>query len=198
MLRLFIAVTLPQAALEACARESKRVEKALGQLARGVRFPRGEGLHFTLKFLGPTPQEMVAAIRGALEIAAREVEPFSLTLGGLQAFPSSRKPRVVFLGVREGGEPMTRLAAAVEERVAPLGFATEARGFTPHVTLARVKDFKAAPQIGERLATLEAIEIARVEVREVALMLSQLDSQGSRYSALARLPLGHLPVSTSS
>ena len=191
-------MTLPEAALLSCAQETRRVEEALGPLARAARFPRGEGLHFTLKFLGPTPDERVAQVREALGQAAREAEPFPLTLGGLQSFPSSKKPRVVFLGVREGGAPMIALAQAVERHVSPLGFASEARAFVPHVTLARIKDFKAAPKIGERLQTLAAVEVARVQVADVALMLSELGPAGSRYTALARFPLGHLSVSTSS
>ncbi|MGC4121071.1 MAG: RNA 2',3'-cyclic phosphodiesterase [Myxococcales bacterium] len=190
MLRLFIAVTLPEDALAACGRETKRVEQALGPLAKGVRFPRAEGLHFTLKFLGPVPEEQVAPIRAALEKAAATVSPFSLALGGLQAFPNPRRPRVVYLATAEGGLPMKSLAAAVEEQVSSLGFPSEERGFTPHVTLARVKDFKAAQRIGARIAELPAADVARFEVKDVALMLSELGAGGSRYSALARCKLG--------
>ena len=143
MLRLFVAVTLTEDALAACARATRRVEEALGPLASGVRFPRKEGLHFTLKFLGATPDEQIGPLREALEMAAREVGPFWLTLEGVSAFPTAKKPRIVFLGVSEGGPPMTQLAAAVEAHLAPLGFPTEPRAFTPHLTLARVKDFKA-------------------------------------------------------
>ncbi|HEY3448240.1 MAG TPA: RNA 2',3'-cyclic phosphodiesterase [Myxococcales bacterium] len=190
MLRLFIAVTLPEEALAACGRETRRVEEALGPLAKGVRFPRGEGLHFTLKFLGPTDEELVAPLKSALEQAAAQVAPFSLVLKGLQAFPNPRRPRVVFLATAEGAGPMKSLAAAVEEHVSPLGFPSEERAYTPHVTLARVKDFKAAQKIGTRIAELPAVEVARFEVRDVALMLSELSAGGSRYTALARLALG--------
>jgi len=190
MLRLFIAVTLPDEARARCADEAARVGRALGPLARGVRFPREEGLHFTLKFLGHVPEEQELPICAALAKAATEAAPFPLSLAGLQAFPSARRPRVVTLGVAQGGPEMTRLAAAVERHVAPLGFPTEARAFTPHVTLARVKDFKAAAQIGERIAALRAEEVARVEVGDVALMRSELSPGGSRYSALYRAPLG--------
>ncbi len=190
MQRLFIAVTLPDEALARCAGETARIGKALGPLARGVRFPREEGLHFTLKFLGYVPDEQEPSIHAALSKAATETAPFPLSLAGLQAFPSARRPRVVYLGVKGGGAEMTRLAAAVERHVAPLGFPAEARSFTPHVTLARVKDFKAAALIGARIAALSAEEVARVEVRDVALMRSELSPGGSRYSALCRAPLG--------
>jgi hypothetical protein len=88
--------------------------RAPGPLARGVRFPREEGLYFTLKFLGHVPEEQELPICAALAKAATEAAPFPLSLGGLQAFPSARRPRVVYLGVAQVGPEMTRLAAAVE------------------------------------------------------------------------------------
>jgi 2'-5' RNA ligase len=189
MLRLFVAVTLPDDALAACARETRRIEETLGLLARGVRFPRSLGLHFTLRFLGATLEEKVPALREALQASARTAAPFSITLKGLQAFPSAKKPRVVYLGVTEGEDAMKKLAAAVKDQLAPLGFPEEDRPFMAHVTVARVKDLEAAPKIGERLAALPAVEVARVEVKDVALMLSELQSSGSRYTALERARL---------
>jgi 2'-5' RNA ligase len=183
-------VTLPEQALAACARETRRIEQALGPLAKALRFPHGEGLHFTLKFLGEAGEEQVAPIIDRLTYAVNGATQFTVALKGLEAFPSARKPRVVFLGASEGGAPMIRLAQAFEEAITPLGFPANEHPFTPHVTLARVKDVEASREIGERLETLEAIEVARFEVGEVALMQSTLDSTGSRYSALRRLPLG--------
>jgi len=89
-----------------------------------------------------------------------------------------------------GARKAKALAAAVEDHVFPLGFESEERAFTPHVTLARVRDFKSAQRIGERIASLPADDVARFEVRDVALMLSELGPGGSRYSALARVGLG--------
>ena len=80
---------------------------------------------------------------------------------------------------------MVRLAAAVEESLAPLGYPTEQHAFTPHVTLARVKDTKNS-NICKLISNLSNIEIARVEVRDVALMRSELGAGGSRYFALHR------------
>lgn len=190
MLRLFIAVTLSEDALARCAEETARVERALGPFAHAVRFPREEGLHFTLKFLGAVPEDQESALRGALDLAGREAPPFALELGGLEAFPSAKRPRVIYLEAPKGGPEMTRLAAAVERHVAPLGYPTERRAFTPHVTLARVKDPRSAQRVGERVAALPARKVAELEVREVSLMRSVLSPGGSHYSALYRARLG--------
>jgi 2'-5' RNA ligase len=185
MLRLFVAVTLPEKTLEACAKERGRVEAALGPLAKGVRFVRPEGLHFTLKFLGWTPEPTVPALVAGLEEVASRLPPFPLWLEGLEAFPSVRRPRVVFLEVGEGAEPMARLAALVEEALAPLGFPAEQRGFTPHVTLARIRDPRFAAAIGESVGALAPRPVSSFEVTRVSLIRSELSNTGSRYTELA-------------
>ncbi|QGN07408.1 RNA 2',3'-cyclic phosphodiesterase [Halorhabdus sp. CBA1104] len=96
--------------------------------------------HVTLKFLGDTDPDQVPELTDELAAAVDEsgVEPFETELGGLGAFPSTDYIRVVWLGVREGGEQLTRLHEAIEERTVAMGFDPEEHDFTPHVTLARV------------------------------------------------------------
>lgn len=190
MVRLFIAVTLDEAALEACGRETQRLEAALGKLAKAVRFPRPEGLHFTLKFLGWTPEELVPALHQGLTRAAAPLTPFELVLEGLEAFPSVRRPRVVYLNVSEGGAELSRLAERVETEIAPLGFPAEKRGFTPHVTLARVKDPKLASRVGESVAAVPPLRVANLQVAKVSLMRSELSPGGSKYTEIEGFPLG--------
>lgn len=189
MLRLFVSANLPADALEACATECRRVERALGRAATGVRFSRPGGLHLTLKFLGPTPESDVLRVHAGLERAAKDLPPFDVVLRGLEAFPDARRPRVVYLSMTEGAMPLKRLAAALEAQLAPLGFPGEKRAFTPHLTLARVKDPKAAPKVGAAIAALEPVDVARVRVEAIWLMLSDLSPGGSRYTGLARVPL---------
>jgi 2'-5' RNA ligase len=190
MLRLFVAVNLSPDALGACGLELRRVELALGPHARAVRFPRSEGLHFTIKFLGWTPEETLEPIRAGLAQAAAEVPPFEVVLAGLEAFPSIKRPRVLFLGVSAGGEPMRELAARVEERLAPLGFPADRRGFTPHLTLGRVKEPRLAARVGERFAAIPAQEVARFRVDQLFLMQSELSPGGSRYGTRGAFALG--------
>lgn len=190
MLRLFVAVNLPPEVLAACELERHRVERALGPLVRKVRFPHPEGLHFTIKFLGWTPEETLEPVRAGLARAATLLAPFDLTLAGLEAFPSMKRPRVLFLGVSEGGEPLSLLAQGVEEQLAPLGFPTERRGFTPHLTLGRVKEPQSAARIGARFAAIPAQEVARFRVERLALMQSELSPGGSHYLTLAEFSLG--------
>jgi len=191
MLRLFVAVALPEDALRACGEEARRVERALGRLSQSVRFARPEGLHFTLKFLGWTPEDQAPAIASRLDAIAAEAHPFPLALQGFEAFPSAKRPRVVFIPAVEGGEPLKAIAQRVEEEIAPLGFPTEGRPFVPHITLLRVKEPKNAARIGGKLTGLVAGPRVTLEVRELILMRSELHPSGSRYT-----PFGIFPFPT--
>jgi 2'-5' RNA ligase len=190
VLRLFVAAMVPRAALALCDAELRRVEAALGPLARALRMERSEKLHFTLKFLGQAAEASVPAIAEAVARAASGSVPFDVTLEGLGAFPDTRRPRVVFLGASEGARPLLDLAAAVEREVSPLGFPSDPRGFSPHLTLARVRDPKQAPRLGAQLVRIPPLKVASFRIVEVALMQSLLGPEGSRYAQLARAPLG--------
>src|SRR5690606_8650349 len=133
--RLFFAVKLP-------ADEQEQLHDATARLRATdlpVRWVPPEHLHVTLKFLGTVAEPLVAAVQDAGARAAAGLAPFDARLGGIGAFPNVRRPRVVWVGVRDA-EPLLRLHAALEQALAPLGFAPEDRAFQPHVTLGRVRD----------------------------------------------------------
>ncbi|MBC8289535.1 MAG: RNA 2',3'-cyclic phosphodiesterase [Planctomycetes bacterium] len=95
-------------------------------------------MHLTLRFPGDTAEALLPRLAEALlEVAATE-PPFDVAFQGLGAFPKLARPSVVWAGIRPP-EPCIRLEEALTARLTPLGFATEARAYRPHLTLARVK-----------------------------------------------------------
>lgn len=189
MLRLFVSVNLPTPLLEACDRERARLSRALGPLAEAVHFTGHESLHFTLKFLGWTPEAALASIRAELARAASNQARFRLTLSGCAAFPSERRPRVVYIGATDGAEQMVALAASVERNLEFLGFAPEKRPFMPHVTLFRVRESACAPEIGEHLSRATVGHVGSFEVTALALMHSELHPAGALHTQLASMDL---------
>ena len=150
-LRLFIAVELPDDVRAAIDRVIARLR---GETPQGAaKWVRSEGVHLTLKFLGPVPAGVVDTVSEALRAAARGLPPFELQPAGLGAFHGSRggpmeyrrgretyghNITVVWLGLGGDVSTLGQLAARVEAEVAPLGYPTEKRPFFPHLTLARV------------------------------------------------------------
>ncbi len=96
--------------------------------------------HFTIHFLGDTtPQQKEKVIVLASEVASA-VKPFSTALENMGAFPSLKKPRVIWVGASE--DCQKDLAALYEKVTRPFikeGFPVEHEKFTPHATLFRVR-----------------------------------------------------------
>ena len=149
-------------------------------------------IHLTLKFLGNIAISRIGEITEAMEEAAQGISPFCLEVKGLGVFPSLRRVQVAWVGMSGEVDKLARLQQRIEANLARLGFARESRSFTPHLTLARVRDW-ASP--GERQAfgqviTSTSFETAYTfEVNEINLMKSQLTREGAIYSRIGSVRL---------
>lgn len=148
-----------------------------------------ENLHITLKFLGAVDEGRIDVLAEALRDAVDGHRAFVLEIVGLGAFPTATRPRVLWAGVGEGLEALAAIAARVERAMSAHGFPREDREFSPHVTLARVREPRRAPDLAEALAAGATRRFGRVAVEAIALMRSDLSPRGARYSEQAIVPL---------
>jgi 2'-5' RNA ligase len=162
----------------------------LRPLARDVSWVAPDNLHLTLKFLGSVDEARVPALVEALAAAAAGQAPYDLVLRGLGAFPSATRPRVLWAGAADGAERTADLAARVDAVLAELGVPREARAYTAHVTLGRVRVPRAQPALARALAAERGRELGRLRVERLTLMRSDPGRSGARYTALADVPLG--------
>jgi 2'-5' RNA ligase len=186
-IRAFVAVHLDDATRAALAAASVELRRHAGDLP--VSWVAPDNFHITLKFLGGVDEARVAGLIEALRGAVDGHRAFVLEIAGLGAFPSVTRPRVLWAGAKKGLEPLSTLAARVEQAMASQGFPSEERAFSPHVTLGRVRETRRAPSLAEALVTAATRPLGRVEIEAVALMRSDLSPRGARYTALASLPL---------
>jgi 2'-5' RNA ligase len=184
-MRLFVAVNLP----EQIKARLGSVQDQLRSAQADVSWVRPGNIHLTLKFLGETEVGRLERIRAALEEAARRHAPFAFDLTGLGSF-GGRAPRVLWVGVEQGAEPLTRLAEGVEVAMAALGVAREKRGFTAHLTLGRVRSPRNAERLLAALGEWRRERFGSIQVAQFELMESQLDPQGSIYTVRQSFPLG--------
>ena len=147
-------------------------------------------LHLTVKFLGAVAEDRIEAVAGALAGAVAGVGAFDAQVEGLGAFPSTMRPRVVWAGVTAGAGTMADLAGRVDDALAALGFEREARLFSPHITLGRVREPGRMPALTEALQGAAGRGFGRLRVARVSLMRSELSPRGARYTELAPASLG--------
>jgi 2'-5' RNA ligase len=189
VIRAFVAVPIEDPVVR------RRLEGARSLLPplHGLRWVPPGQLHFTLKFLGEIEEERVADARACVAAAARPTAgrpgPFRLSLEGLGAFPPRGPARVVWAGCREGTEALSALAAAVEEAFAAAGFPREERPFSPHLTLARVKEPEAGRRLTRALVSVPPEPFGVVPVSSLVLYRSELTPRGADYSELLRAAL---------
>jgi 2'-5' RNA ligase len=145
-------------------------------------------IHVTLKFLGEVEEESVPRLRGAMEAACAAEAAFTVKLHGAGAFPSPRNPRVVWVGM-VGAEPMARIATRLEEGMAQLGFAREARPFSPHLTVGRMKGPGGAEAVRAVLERYGDADFGEEAVIAVRLKKSVLSPKGPTYSTVEEVPL---------
>ncbi len=189
-LRLFIAIELPTEVCDALAALQKQLQAA--DRVRAIRWGAISGIHLTLKFLGDTPSDRVPAIESAMREAAPGQKPFDLNVDGAGCFPDTRRPRVVWAGVGGDLSELNVLRDAVERTVSPLGYPTETRPFSPHLTLGRARQEAsrdALAAIGKQVETVKQSSLASWHVEGISLMCSDLKPSGAVYTQVAHAAL---------
>lgn len=184
-MRLFLALNLAHA-------QRTRIHgdlAAVRDTAPDVRWMRPDQLHVTLRFFGEVPDEEVPGIATAARAIAARHRPLTINLAGLGAFPHWRRPRVIWIGMRDA-TAVASLATALEHASRELGFTPEERPFQGHLTIGRIT----RPLASGRAPVLERAARGfsgayEVPVRTLDLMQSQLAPGGSIYSVVESFPL---------
>jgi 2'-5' RNA ligase len=185
MIRSFIAIELP----EETRRTLTAIQEQLKQTGAGVRWVKPGSIHLTLKFLGNILPAQVDDIAAAAAQIVRDESPITLCAAGLGAFPSQRKPRVIWVGLRGEVERLVSIQARIENALETLGFAQEQRPFRPHLTIGRVKDRRRLQTLIDAMTTQELPEFNSFDAAEIILYKSDLRPTGAIYTKLHRMPL---------
>jgi len=202
-IRLFIAIEMSADVRRALAQVQSRVRGEVAQspvslsLSRSIKWVDPEGAHLTLKFLGWVSPTNVPAIEDRLRTIGASNLPLNLHLDGLGTFPSPQRARVLWIGLAGDLDGLEALQRGVESAMQSLGFAAEERPFSPHITLARLRD-DASPserrQLADIVSRLPTPPQVSFRAQAISLMRSELSPSGARYTRLALLPLAGTPT----
>jgi 2'-5' RNA ligase len=183
-MRLFVAIELPEPVKEQIL--------ALKTEIPGATWVKPPALHLTLRFLGDQIDPIrMTPIKTAL--ASVKGEPFPLTLRGTGRFPASKRAagkaaRVLWVGITEQ-KPLLALQAAVERALVTVDFPPEERAFSPHITLARLKNEEQPAEVARFLEAHKDFRAEPFTVEQFILVSSVLTAEGPKYRHEASFPL---------
>jgi RNA 2',3'-cyclic 3'-phosphodiesterase len=195
MTRTFIALELNEALKGFLGDIIRQAARELPNL----RWVDPAGVHLTLAFLGYLTDEQLEAAIDAAQVAARLAVPFEYRLKGLGIFGSSSQPRVIWMGIEDQpsgqiqGSPLQHLHRVLTRELELRGFEIEKRPFSPHLTLARIKQLL-SPDEQQRLQRLLHSKQAGASspiyrVNQLCVMKSELSRAGATYTCLRECSL---------
>jgi 2'-5' RNA ligase len=181
-MRLFAGIDLPTEMRENLA-------ALLGRLRPCARLNWSpvENLHITTKFIGEWPEDRLDAVVVALRSLPPR-QPIGIALRGLGWFPNAQAPKIFWVGVKADGG-LAELARHTDETIARLGVPPERRPFSPHLTLARIREQVPLARLREAVAALPSEDFGEFTASRFHLFLSETAASGSIYTKLAEFPL---------
>jgi RNA 2',3'-cyclic 3'-phosphodiesterase len=186
ILRLFIALPLPNDVKQVLQSQQDSLKLHLQEHDKDIRWTTSEQWHLTLAFLGATNRERLPQIQSAMERSAKPIQAFRLETTSLGAFPSSRRPSVLWLGVGGNVANLQTLQFRLSEALSGM-LEPDDKPFKPHLTLARLKQFGLGAKVSEAFGSLPKVDTATWLVDELCLYQSILKPSGTEYSVIHRV-----------
>jgi RNA 2',3'-cyclic 3'-phosphodiesterase len=149
--RTFIAVDFPPPLLEKIAEITAFFKTLTSE--KDLKWVETKNLHLTIKFLGEIDEQKAAQVKRTLSYALKDQHSFEIEISGLGMYPNKNKPRVIWLGITGAG-PLADIYNVINSELAKLEIQPEHRAFSPHLTIARIRnntDDTTAQQIGKSL-----------------------------------------------
>jgi len=183
--RLFVALELPGNIRESLSDILQKTSEF-----HEVKWVERENLHLTLLFLGDHPEAAIPGIERGLRPVAEATAPFKVSLGGFDAFPDRRDPKVIFVPVVREEKALSNLVEKLSLSLQRAGIAHDRKPFHGHVTLGRGKTLKGATALFDRLASVCPSVLGEMNVEHFVLFRSQLSKKGPIYTAVENFKIG--------
>lgn len=179
LVRAFLSIDIENQAL---LPQISEIQRKLNTNLAKMKLVEIENIHFTLRFLGDTSLTKLDEIESCLKKI--EIEPFEIMVYGVGAFPTKRKPRVIWIGVAQNADRICKLKLEIDSHLENLGYQSEKKKFTPHATIARVRYIKDAGKLTSNLDDLANQPIGTMSVSKFNMKKSTLTPSGPIYETL--------------
>ena len=178
-IRSFIAVDLDDANIK---NRISKTQQDLELTGASLKIVQPEIMHLTLRFLGEIPQ---ATVQRIIEMMGDlRFSPFEAQFSGVGVFPNIRRISVVWVGITKGEEALAGIFQQLEPKLRQIGLPPDNKGFSPHLTIARVKSGLNKEQLAKSIEKMRDVEFGSMEVKSVRLKKSTLTPRGPIYTTL--------------
>jgi 2'-5' RNA ligase len=178
-IRSFIAFDIED---ERIRRRFSEAQQMLVNTGADLKLVKPENVHVTMRFLGNITLHMVDAVHEAMQKVS--FTPFEIEIRGLGAFPRLQHARVIWAGIRRGREQLEKIFNQLEPELRKLGFRPDPKGFSPHLTIARVRSGRNKAELIHRIKESTDYEFGVVKAECLRLKRSTLTPKGPIYSTL--------------
>jgi len=192
MLRTFIAVDFPPETLT-------KIAKIIGYFKTqtpmdALKWVSAENLHLTIKFIGDIPKDKLVQIRMIIKEALVDKLPFKIGIGGLGMYPNKNNPRVIWLGVTYD-QTLRDIHHVLNHSLKNAGIEPDKRDYSPHITIARIRQRtqeETRQEIGATLSKFKVDSLGEIKINEIILYQSELTRKGPIYTPLLSQPLNQV------
>ena len=183
--RSFIAIDIDN---EEILRRLMEAQESLVKTGARIKSIKQQNIHITIRFLGNIYPEMIDKVYNHMEMVS--FIPFNARIQGAGAFPTSKYARIVWAGIQEGAEKMRSISEQLEPPLQKMGFKPNSRGFSPHITISRVRADHNKAELIRCIKDLANYEFGILKVCCVKLKKSVLTPSGPIYSTLKEVCRG--------
>jgi len=186
-MRAFVGIFLAPSLRAAVQSFCDELTAACPSAKTAIKWVEPENFHLTLKFLGNVPSATLPALTQALHEAASSA--FEISFGQADAFPSLLQPQTLWIGVQDGQQHLSALAERIQVQLDAIGFPKDARQFSAHLTIGRMRQGRTVSGLGKVVKALAPSFIGRQRVDSFALIESCLTPKGPIYTSRATIAL---------
>lgn len=179
MIRSFIAFDVDD---EKIIKNLSEAQLMLLKTGADLKLVKPQNIHVTIRFLGGIPPSMIERVYSEMKRVA--FSPFDIEIRGLGAFPNLRRINVIWAGVRKGTDELRNIYYQLEPNLQKLGLRPDSKGFSPHITIARVRTGRKKGELADLIKKFEDCEFGVLRARCLRLKKSILTPQGPIYSTL--------------
>jgi len=182
MSRIFLSIDIED---ETLLSRIANIQSELDRQSAKIKLVERENIHFTLRFLGDTPHTKIEMIREELSLV--QFRPFTIRIEGIGAFPSTSRPRVIWVGVTENADRLTKLKLEIDDLLGNLSYPRDKK-FHAHATIARVRAVRDRSQTMKNIESLVRAPVGTMSVECFRMTKSTLTSSGPVYVTLWEVP----------